>query len=440
MAPALQESRSRLAPLGRLLADGGTTRLWDRETQTLPSGLRKRRQAYRRFAAEHIRPRAAEADLDPAGYDPRPLLALAGRLGYQSELLPPPLGALDPRALLHAGPLLSVVLRAEEFTAACGGIGLSLLAHDLGTAPLLLSGHLPTWGRWLLPTALDNRRGRPRLAAFAITEPGAGSDVEDTDGARTARYTTTARRAEGGYVLDGQKAFISGGAHADLVCVFAVLARDDGTPARVDTDWTCFVVERGRAGFRTGRQEHKLGQRAADATELFFDDVFVPHANLVGHERSGWALNRNVLTYSRLPVAAIALGIARGAVEAATEFAQTTTLAGRPLVEHQEVQLRLADMWLGLMAMRGMIWQGARHRVPSQTVTSAAKVFCSDTAYELCTQAMDLLADQGYHSSRTVEKALRDARLTQIYEGTNQINRLAVVESITDAVTHGRDA
>jgi len=165
-----------------------------------------------------------------------------------------------------------------------------------------------------------------------------------------------ARRVEGGYVLNGQKVFITGGAHADLVTVFATLQPDDGSHGRIDRDWTCFVVERGTPGFRSGRSEHKLGQRAADATELFLDDVFVPTANRVGAERSGWALNRNVLNYSRVPVGAIALGIARGATEAATDYCRRTHLGNKPLLAYQEVQLTLADLWLETMAMRAMVW------------------------------------------------------------------------------------
>jgi alkylation response protein AidB-like acyl-CoA dehydrogenase len=200
----------------------------------------------------------------------------------------------------------------------------------------------------------------------------------------------------------------------------------------VDTDFTCFVVERGRAGFHTGRREHKLGQKACDATQLYFDDVFVPARNLVGTERSGWALNRNTLNYSRVPVGAMALGIARGAVETATRFARETRLGGRPLVAYQEVQLALAEMWLDTMAMRGLVWQGARYARPTQGVASAAKAFCADTGLRVTSRAMELLGDHGYLAAHGVEKALRDVRLNQIYEGTNQINYLAFMEWLAD--------
>lgn len=424
----LRHSAALLAPLGRALYDLDATTLWERETATLPRSLARRRRAYRDFARRELGPRAAAADLDPAGYDPRPLLAAAARAGLQSEMLPAPFGTMPLGSLLRRS-LFHESLKAEELSTVCAGLGLGLLAHGLGTAPLLLSGDPTAIRRWLLPLSRDNRAGRPRLAAFAITEPAAGSDVEDSEGAGSARIGTTARRVPGGYRISGQKVFITGGAHADLVTVFASLVEDHGTRPRVDRDWTCFVVERGTPGFTSGRSEHKLGQRAADATELFFDDVFVPESHRVGAERSGWALNRNVLNYSRIPVGAIAVGIARGATEAATEHCRSTTLGGRPLLSYQEVQLALADLWTETMAMRAMVWQGARHVPATQGVSSAVKTFCGDRAVAVSTRAIELLADHGAHTAGGVEKRLRDGRLNQIYEGTNQLNRLALIES-----------
>lgn len=429
MDETLRRSISRLAPVGRFLYDTSQQTLWERDTATLPRYLRARRRAYRSFARGRLAPLSPEADADPASVDLGPLLGEAGRRGFQSEQLPPPWGTMPLNGLRH--PLFHTVLKAEEFTAACGGLGLALLAHDLGTAPLFLSGDLGATRRWLVPMYRALRSGTPRLAAFAITEPSAGSDAEDTDGARSARPGTVARRRGDGYVLNGQKIFISGGARADLVTVFAALDPGDGTPLRMDRHWSCFVVERGRDGFRSGRSEHKLGQRASDATELFFDDVYVPAENLVGAEFSGWALNRNVLNYSRVPVGAIALGIARGALEAAIEHARSARLANRPLLHYQEVQLSLADLWMDVSAMRGMVWQAARHMPPNQGIASATKAFCGDLAFDVAARAMEFMSDSGSLTVNRTEKAMRDARLNQIYEGTNQINRLAVLEAFT---------
>lgn len=432
MNSSLTHSIGRLEPLGRWLYDQSVETMWERDTATLPRYLRKRRRAYRRFAQERIAPLAFQADRSPDGYDPRPLLAEAGRRGFQSELLPWPLGRMPYQALLD-GKISAVALKAEEFSAACGGIGLSLLAHDLGMGPLIFSGHLPTILRWPWPINRANLRGDVQLAAYAITEPGAGSDMEDSDGAAQARYATAARKVKGGYILNGQKIFISGGGHCDYVTVFAVLEREDGRPARVDTDYTCFIVEREREGFRVGRQERKLGQRACDASQLFLDDVFVPSRNLVGTERSGWALNRNILNYSRGPVGAIALGIARGAAEIATRFARETRLHNKPLISYQEVQLALAEMWIEVMAMRGLVWQSVRHFLPQQGIAAAAKAYCGDAGFRVANRAMELLGDHGYLAGQGAEKAMRDVRLNQIYEGTNQINYLAFVEAFWES-------
>lgn len=176
-----------------------------------------------------------------------------------------------------------------------------------------------------------------------------------------------------------------------------------------------------------------MGQRTADASELVLDDVIVPNERVVGRVGTGWALNRNVLNFSRPAVGAIAVGIARCAFEHAVTFCNTTRLGGRPLTSYQDVQLRLADMMTKVQAARALVWHCARYRIPFQAAGSIAKVFCSDTAWEVSTAAMELLGDHGYLHRYSVEKAVRDARLTQIYEGTNQINQLAIVESQIEA-------
>jgi len=182
-------------------------------------------------------------------------------------------------------------------------------------------------------------------------------------------------------------------------------------------------------GFSVGRSERKMGQRASDASELILEDVFVPEDRVIGSVGAGWAINRNVLNFSRPVVGAMALGMARGAFEHAVRFCNTTRLGNRPLIQYQDVQLALADMMIRLSAARATVWQAVRHRFPFQAAGSIAKVFCSDTAWSVCNSAMELLGDHGYLHFQGIEKAARDARLTQIYEGTNQINRLAVFES-----------
>jgi len=431
MTLEMKHAAGDLPMLGRALVDRRALPFWERDTHTLPWFFRRARRRYRRFADEHIRPHALEADQDPERFDPRPIIAEAGRAGFQTELMFPPIGTLRFLHGLYAIGL-AACFKAEELCAACGGIGLTLLAHDLGVAPILLSGDLRAVWRWQRPIYRSIRRDEPKVVAFAITEPSAGSDVEETAGAAAARLMTHAHRADGGWVLNGRKCFITNGAIADYVTLFAAL-KGEGVES-----WTCFLVERKMPGFSLGRKEHKLGQRAADASELVLEDCFVPDRNVIGRVRGGWPINRNVLNYSRTPVGAIAVGIARGALEHALDFCRTTQLGGRPLAHFQEVQLALAEMMIRVQAMRATVWHAARSRIPYQAMSSAAKVFCADTAVEVCSRAMELLGDHGYLHGQGLEKSLRDARLNQIYEGTNQINRLAVIEGQWAAEVMGR--
>lgn len=408
--------------LGSLLVDCGEKSIWERDTACLPLGTRHWRRKARAFAREHIRPLAPAADLDPSAFDHRPLMRAAAKAGFQTLLLPFPIGTAWPLSYLRS-TVLQIAVAAEEFAAECGGLCLLLMAHHLGCAPLLLSGHIPTILRHLLPLYLRLRRGECEAMAFAITEPGAGSDVEETVGGARARLVTTARLARGGYVINGRKCFISNGAIADRVTLYARL-EGEGIES-----WTCFVLEKGMPGFSVGRREHKLGQRAADASELVLEDVFVPEKNRVGKLRSGWANNRNVLNYSRPVVGAMALGHGRGAFERALEFCRRTRLGNKRLIDYQDVQLTLADMHMSLWSARAMIWHSCASFRCCQSASAAAKVVASDTAFRVSSQAMELMGDHGYVHANSTERLWRDSRLTQIYEGTNQINRLALIEN-----------
>ncbi len=417
-----EDARDALPPLGRLLYDTEPRTLWERDTATLPRRFAAARRRYRDFAQRQLAPRALEADRHPHAVDVRALFLEAARAGLQTEFMPPPFGHLMWSALWRS-LLLPTVLKAEELCAADGGLGLALLAHDLGVGPLFVSGDPRAYLGWLRRIYGEIQRGEPAICAFAITEPGAGSDVEDTEGAREARLGCHYQRVEGGYRVSGRKVFISDGAVARWVTLFAA------EKGRGVESWTCFLLDTSMAGFRVARTERKMGQRAADAAELELEEVFVPDERVIGDPGAGWAINRNVLNYSRPGVAAIALGIARGAFEHANAFCRETRLGGRRLTDYQEVRLALADMLLRLQAMRATVWHTVGYRRPFQAAGAMAKVFCSDSAWEVCTAAMRLLGDHGYLQGQAVEKATRDARLTQIYEGTNQINRLAIFES-----------
>jgi alkylation response protein AidB-like acyl-CoA dehydrogenase len=271
-----------------------------------------------------------------------------------------------------------------------------------------------------------NRAGRPHVFAYAITEPSAGSDVEEGHGAARCGPGAIARRGSGGWRITGRKCFISGGDIAESTVVFAALDGED------IASWTAFLVPSSAAGYRVVRTEHKMGMRASGAAELELEDVFVADDQVIGGLRNGWAINRATLNISRLPVAAMGVGFARAATDAAIEFACSFRLGGKPLISYQDVQLAVADMLAKTQAARAMVWTAAKRKQPLQREASAAKVFCTDTAIEVCTRAMDLLGNHAVLHRERVEKAYRDARLTQIFEGTNQINRLAMVEDIQE--------
>jgi len=400
--------------------------MWEQDTLALPRVLRSYRCKLRAFSREHLQPRALAADsLTHDNADLETLLSTAASAGLLSDSLPGPFGSGS--FSLFSQPLqFATCLKMEELCTACGGLGLAIGAHSLGTAPIVLSGRVRDLFRLLLPAYRRSKSGKPTLFAFALTEPSAGSDMEEGHGAAKLRPGTVARRVNGGYSLTGRKVFISGGDRADALSVFSAL-EGEGMES-----WTCFYVDAKSPGFKVVRSELKMGQRASSATELEFDGVFVPDRHIIGGLRKGWALNRVTLNFSRLPTASIALGIARGALEAAVDFACRERLGRRPLIDYQEVQLAVVQMIAETSAMRALIWQSAARFTPTQSKASLAKFHCSDRAVEVCNQAMDLLGNHGFLQRNRVEKAFRDARLTQIYEGTNDINRLAVIEDLQE--------
>ncbi len=408
--------------LARKLVNYENSDVWDMDTATLPAPLAEYRTRMRNFAQKHIKPHALTLDQkkDPELLDN--IFKAAAHEDIFADFLPLPFGNGRLDVAVHPLPLF-FSLKAEELCAGCGGIGLAMLAHGLGIAPIVLSGDMAAAMRFL-PRILRRPTGNdmPAIAAYAITEPAAGSDVEESHGASTYRPGTVARRVPGGWLLNGRKVFISGADIAQYISTFAAL-ENEGMES-----WTLFLVEKQFAGFTLGRSEKKMGQRASSACELIFENVFVPDDHVIGGLRNGWAINRAVLNYSRIPVGAIALGIARGALEVAMVFASGKRLGNKRLIEHQEVQLTLAQMMIQTSAMRAMVWESARNWTARQYRASATKVFCSDTAVDVCRQAMQLVGNDGSTAAALADKAWRDARLTQIYEGTNQINRLAVIE------------
>ncbi len=404
--------------------------LWELDTQRLPMPMANLRRRARAFAESVLAPGVRildEADHAQAGTlhpQAAQVLSEAGRQGWMTGILPVPLGTAGVAEMAYA-PHFRYALQVEEFARVDAGQMLLLSAHQLGLAPLLLSMDPKLWWRYLRPMVHDFQHGIPHLFAFAITEPSSGSDVEEGMGAELARPGVVAYRDGKGYRLRGRKCYISGGDLARTLTVFAAL---EGEPM---SSWTCFVVQSDQPGFSCRRTELKMGMRASSAAEIELDDVRIEPSAIVAGLRRGWALNRATLNMSRFPVAAMAVGLARRACELALDFCVQRQLAGKPLLHYQEIQLQLAQMIAQTRAMRSMLWQSASGSfVPRQSEASMVKFLASDQAQEVCTMGLDLLAEVGIGSDCGMEKLLRDVRLIRIFEGTNQINRLAVMEDL----------
>ncbi|NNM53050.1 MAG: acyl-CoA dehydrogenase [Pseudomonadales bacterium] len=423
-------SMDELGKLGRMLTHYQATDLWELDTQRLPAPLAKLRRHCRQFAEQFMAPNVQKLDeaphTEPGTLHPAALHLLkhAGRAGLMTNLLPAPLGSatmLD----LRFPTAFRFAIQVEELARVCGGQMLLLSAHQLGLAPICLSGDLRAIWKFVRPMTQDFIKGIPHLFAYAITEPAAGSDVEDGHGALANQPRVIAKRQGRGYIINGRKCFISGGDVARHISVFAAL-EGEGFES-----WTCFVVSADNPGLESLRTELKMGMRASSAAELSFTDCYVPADAMVGGLRQGWALNRATLNSSRYPVAAMAVGMARRACELALEYCLQTQLGGKPLLSYQEYQLQLAQMIAETRAMRALVWQQASGSLQShQAEASLSKFFATDRAQAVCEMGMALLAEHGLHNHEGMEKLLRDIRLTRIFEGTNQINRLAVIEDL----------
>ncbi|MBI4515605.1 MAG: acyl-CoA dehydrogenase family protein [Deltaproteobacteria bacterium] len=374
----------------------------------------------REFARRHIVPRALALDQQPESPLREELLRAAAQNGLLGASLPEFLGGMGHDPLTSA-------LVTEEIAAACSGCAVLFGATMLGLTPILLSGDIDAIMRFVPPLVASWATDQPQLAALAATEPDAGSDF--INGNPAGRIRTRVEKKAGGYLINGRKVFISNGSIASLITVFA--SHDPSRPLR--EHMSCFAVPAGTPGFSVGQIFHKMGQRAAPAAELVFDDVWVPENHRIGAEGGGWALNRLIMSVTRTPVAAIALGIARSAYEKALDYAETRVQGGKPIVEHQAMQLMLADMAIRVEAARGLVQRAAQSIAggqPSLKLSSMAKTFAADAAVANATDAIQVLGGYGYMHEYGVEKLLRDAKLTQIYEGTNQINRFEIMEAV----------
>ncbi|HEY7781900.1 MAG TPA: acyl-CoA dehydrogenase family protein [Ktedonobacterales bacterium] len=374
---------------------------------TLTPEQQEMRDLAHTFAEKEIRPVAPE--LDEREEFPWELVKKAGAVGLTSFAFPEGLGGLG------ITDELTNCLITEELSWGCAGVATVLGGTHLASIPILIAGTTEQQERLVKPVV--ERNG---LAALALTEASAGSDV--------AAMTTTARRDGDEYVLSGAKRFISNGGIADLYVVFAVTDRAQG-----HRGISAFIVPGDAPGLTGGRKERKLGIRCSHTGEVLLDDVRVPAANRLGEEGSGFRLAMTTLDRSRPMVAAIALGIARAAYEYALEYAKTRIQFGQPIAANQAIQFMLADMATEVQAARLMTWWAAKVTEtgrPFLYESSMAKNFASDVAMRVTTDAVQIFGGYGYIREYPVEKLFRDAKITQIYEGTNQIQKIVVANQI----------
>ncbi|MGH2406691.1 MAG: acyl-CoA dehydrogenase family protein [Candidatus Limnocylindrales bacterium] len=385
-------------------------------TLGLTDEQRALRDAVRELADERIAPRAAA--IDQSGEFPWDVVELLAAHDVLALPFPAEHGGLG-------GELLTVCLAIEQISRACATSGLILAVQELGALPLTLAGSTEQQARWFP----DMAAGRS-LAAFAITESEAGSDA--------ASLRTRALRDGDDWRIDGAKRFISQGSVAHLVTVFAVT---DAAPeaVRAKRHLSCFLVEAGTAGFSTGRLEHKMGLRGSPTAELLFDGAMVPDANRVGAVGEGWSIALRTLDRSRPGIAAQAVGIAQGALEVASRYASERRQFGRRIGEHQMVAAMLADMATRTEAARQLLYTACveiQAGSPSASRWAAmCKLFAGDTAMAVTTDAVQVLGGYGYMADYPVERMMRDAKVTQLYEGTQQIQRLVIGR---DLLTRGR--
>jgi acyl-CoA dehydrogenase len=364
------------------------------------------RELAREFAAKEIRPKAAE--YDEHSTHPADILEKAHEVGLMNPHIPEEYG----------GPGLSIfdgMLIGEELAWGCAGIAVSIVANQLGSAPIMLAGSEEQKREWL-PPFIES----PILASFALTEPNAGSDVSSIE--------TTAVRHGDEYVLNGSKMFITNAGHASWILVFASTDRSQG-----HRGLSAFIVPTDLDGVTVEKHLDKMGQRATDTSAIAFQDVQVPAHNRLGEEGEGFKIAMRTLDHTRPGTAAGAVGVARAAYEYSIDYSRERIQFGQPIAMNQGVNFLIADMAAEIEAARLLTWQAAWLLDQGKHATlqsSFAKRFASDTAMKVTTDAVQIFGGYGYIKEYPVEKLMRDAKLFQIYEGTSQIQRLVIAREI----------
>jgi acyl-CoA dehydrogenase len=361
------------------------------------------RDMVREFALKEVAPTAAERD-EKEEFD-RSLFDKMGELGLTGIPWDEEWGGAG-------ADYLSYVIAVEELSRVCASTGVTLSAHiSLASWPIYKFGTPEQKEKFLRPLAEGKK-----LGAFGLTEPGSGSDA--------AGMKTTAVRDGDDYILNGNKIFITNGGEAEIYVVFA---QTDHSLKHKGI--TAFIVEKGTPGFSIGKKEKKLGIRSSPTTEIIFDNCRIPASQRLGQEGQGFKIAMMTLDGGRNGIAAQAVGIAQGALDAALAYAKERVQFGQPIAKLQAIQFKLADMATEIEAARLLTYQAAwleSQGLPYGKASAMAKLFASDTAMKVTTEAVQIFGGYGYTREYPVERMMRDAKITQIYEGTNEIQRVVI--------------
>jgi butyryl-CoA dehydrogenase len=365
------------------------------------------RETVHRFADEIVRPHARE--IDETGQFPRDFFDQAGELGLAGVAVPEEYGGAGMDTI-------SYCLVIEEISRVCATSGVILSVNNsLVCDPLLKFGSEEQKQTYLRPLAAGEK-----LGCFALTEPGAGSDA--------ASLRTTAKRDGDAYVLDGNKVFITNGTHADIAIVFATV-----DPEKKHKGIAAFVIPMDTPGLSRGGHEYKLGVNASGTTELAFESMRVPAAQRLGEEGDGFKVAMATLDGGRVGISAQAVGIAQGAFDEALAYAQEREQFGRPIADFQAIQFYLADMATEIDAARLLTWKAAwtkDHRKRCTLEAAQAKLYSAEMAQRVTSKALQIHGGYGYTKEYNVERYFRDARITEIYEGTSEIQKLVIAAQV----------
>ena len=365
------------------------------------------RQMAREFAINEVKPIAAE--IDETERFPMENVEKMAKLGMMGIPFSKEFGGAD-------GDTLSYIIAVEELSKVCGTTGVILSAHTSLCASLIAQfGNQVQKEKYLKDLATGKKIG-----AFGLTEPGAGTDA--------AGQQTTAKLEGDNYILNGSKIFITNGGYAETFIVFAMTDKSQGTRGI-----SAFIVEKGFEGFSIGKKEEKLGIRASSTTELIMENCVVPKENLIGKEGKGFGIAMKTLDGGRIGIAAQALGIAGGALEEAVNYMKERKQFGRPLSAFQGLQWMIAEMDTKVEAARNLVYKAAFLKdagLPYSVEAARAKLFAAEVAMDVTTKAVQIFGGYGYTKEYPVERMMRDAKITEIYEGTSEVQKMVIAGSI----------